>query len=313
MIKNTVYLICLLLLISSCQRKSYRKADDGITVHLKKAAPGSAKLVRLQVLSDKIIHVTASPSNSFPGFESLITAGNNTEPVIWSMEEGESEVILNTSCIKASVSLSTGNIVFRDTAGNVILSEEPGGGKTFTPVSVEGKQFYGIHQVFESPDDEAFYGLGQHQNGQMNYKGEDVELAQHNIVAVVPFLYSNKNYGILWDNYSITRFGDPREFQQISNLQLFSGKDEPGGLTAEYYGDNGLLLSRQENKIDYQYIQSFSNIPEGIRIPCSTPPFIDNLLIIEKKLNIPGVVKPEMVYAILFRFNCSFPRNQRPG
>jgi alpha-D-xyloside xylohydrolase len=264
MIKNTVCLICLLLLISSCQRKNYKKADDGIIVHLKKTAPGSAKLVRLQVLSDKIIHVTASPSDSFPEFESLITAVNNTKPVEWRINENNSEVILNTSCIKASVSLASGKIIFRDSAGNVILSEEPGGGKTFTPVSVEGKQFYSIRQVFESPDDEAFYGLGQYQNGQMNYKGEDVELAQHNIVAVVPFLYSNKNYGILWDNYSITRFGDPRELQPISNLRLFSKNDEPGGLTAEYYGSNGLLLSRLENKIDYQYIQSFSNIPEGI-------------------------------------------------
>ncbi len=264
MIKHTIYFTCLLLLISSCQRKNYKKSEDGIVVHLKKVAPGKAKLVKLQVVSDKIIHVVASPANNFPEFESLITAGNNTKPVQWSIDETNSEVVLKTSCINASVSLASGAVVFRDSTGQVILSEEPGGGKTFTPVSVEGKQFYSIRQVFESPADEAFYGLGQHQNGQMNYKGEDVELAQHNIVAVVPFIYSNKNYGILWDNYSITRFGDPREFQPISTLELLSKNNEQGGLTAEYYGDTGLLLSRLEDSIDYQYIQSFSNIPENL-------------------------------------------------
>jgi alpha-D-xyloside xylohydrolase len=265
MIKHSIYFICLLLLISSCQKKNYKKYDNGIVVNLKKTESGKAKLVKLQVLSDKIIHVVACPTNSFPEFESLITAPDNTEPAKWSIEEVNNEVVLKTSCINASISLNSGNIVFRDTTGKVILSEEPGGGKTFTPVTVEGKQFFSIRQVFESPDDEAFYGLGQHQNGQMNYKGEDVELAQHNIVAVVPFLYSNKNYGILWDNYSITRFGDPREFQPISTLNLFSKNNEQDGLTAEYYGDDDkLLLSRSEDTIDYQYNQSLSNIPEDL-------------------------------------------------
>lgn len=264
MIKHTIYLICLLLLISSCQIKNYKKSDDGISVHLKKAAPGKAKLVKIQVISDKIIRVTASPSKNLPEFESLVTVACNTKPVLWSTEETSSEVVLKTSCINASVSLASGEVVFRDSTGRIILSEEPGGGKTFTPVSIENKEYYSIRQVFESPDDEAFYGLGQHQNGQMNYKGEDVELAQHNIVAVVPFIYSNKNYGILWDNYSITRFGDPREFQPISTLELLSGNNEQGGLTAEYYSDTGLLLSQLEDTIDYEYIQSFSNIPESL-------------------------------------------------
>jgi alpha-D-xyloside xylohydrolase len=265
MTKHSIYFICLLLLVSSCQKKNYKKYDDGIVVNLKKAEAGKAKLVKLQVLSDKIIHVVACPSNSFPEFESLITTPDNTDPAKWSIKESNNEVVLKTSYINACISLISGNIVFRDTSGKVILSEEPGGGKTFTPVTVEGKQFFSIRQVFKSPEDEAFYGLGQHQNGQMNYKGEDVELAQHNIVAVIPFLYSNKNYGILWDNYSITRFGDPREFQPISTLKLFSKNDEQGGLTAEYYGDDDLLLlSRPEDTIDYQYNQSLANIPEGL-------------------------------------------------
>src|SRR5690606_25154517 len=97
---------------------------------------------------------------------------------------------------------NTGEVSFTDLDGNTIAQERQGGGKSFEPIQLGGQQVYSIRQVFESPDDEAFFGLGGHQNGQMNYKGEDVELVQHNIVDVVPFLYSNKNYGILWDNYS---------------------------------------------------------------------------------------------------------------
>src|SRR5690606_16626402 len=80
-------------------------------------------------------------------------------------------------------------------------------------------------------------------------------LAQHNIVAVVPFLYSSKNYGLLWDNYSITRFGDPREYQQISNLKLFDHSGAPGGLTARYYSGDKLVEEKKVSEIDHQYLE----------------------------------------------------------
>ena len=69
-----------------------------------------------------------------------------------------------------------------------------------------------FQQQFNRGTDEGFYGLGQHQNGQMNYNGEDVELAQHNMDVAIPFVVSTRNYGLLWDNNSITRFGDPKPY-----------------------------------------------------------------------------------------------------
>ena len=75
----------------------------------------------------------------------------------------------------------------------------------------------GVHRVYcNSPDDEAFYGLGQHQADEFNYKGKNEELFQYNTKVSVPFIVSNKNYGILWDSYSLCRFGDPRDYAQLS-------------------------------------------------------------------------------------------------
>jgi alpha-D-xyloside xylohydrolase len=264
MLKNTLFFIFLLTLVSGCNTRNCKKYDDGVVIYLKKVKDSDAKAVKVQVISDKIIRVVASPFKKFPESRSLITIENLSNPVKWIMERKGNEVIVKTSSVNAGISLTTGEVVFRDSTGQVVLSEKEGGGKTFTPVIIEGKQLYAIRQVFQSPDDEAFYGLGQHQNGQMNYKGEDVEMAQHNIIAVVPFMYSSKNYGILWDNYSITRFGDPREYEPLSSLQLFSEDGKPGGLTAKYYGDSTLLLTRSEDTIDYQYIQSYDRIPEGL-------------------------------------------------
>lgn len=249
----------LLSLLISCQSGQVDKLQDGLILHL---SDSTTSLMQIRILADDIIHVIASPEDKLDDQPSLIAEKSGTPFQEWSYDKKGDDIIISTKKLRTEVSLSTGKIVFKDVEGNAILSEPDGGGKSFTPVHVNDISTYSIQQVFESPDDEAFYGLGQQQNRQMNYKMADAELAQHNIVAVVPFLFSSKNYGILWDNYSITRFGDPREYQSISSLNLFSSDDHPGGLTASYYHKDKLVLSRQENIIDYQYIESSGNWPD---------------------------------------------------
>ncbi|MFZ0453386.1 MAG: TIM-barrel domain-containing protein, partial [Ignavibacteriaceae bacterium] len=123
-----------------------------------------------------------------------------------------------------------------------------------------------IRQLFEPSNDEAFYGLGQHQNGIMNYKEHDVDLWQYNIIAVNPFLISSKNYGILLDNNSRTKFGDIRDYQPISSLKLFDKDGVNTGLTAEYFRDTSfknLDTSRDESRIEHKFIDVNDPYPEG--------------------------------------------------
>jgi alpha-D-xyloside xylohydrolase len=55
-------------------------------------------------------------------------------------------------------------------------------------------------------EDEAFYGLGQHQNGVLNYRGTLIELAQVNTDVAVPLLVSSKGYGVLWNTAAKSEF-----------------------------------------------------------------------------------------------------------
>jgi alpha-D-xyloside xylohydrolase len=55
---------------------------------------------------------------------------------------------------------------------------------------------------------EAFYGLGQHQAGVLNYRGESVDISQDNTNISVPLLLSSNGYGIFWNNGSRTRFNN---------------------------------------------------------------------------------------------------------
>ena len=122
---------------------------------------------------------------------------------------------------------------------------------------MEGKSGYTFRQIFESPADEAFYGLGQHQSDEFNYKGKNEELFQYNTKVSIPFIVSNKNYGILWDNNSLRRFGDPRPYANLNQFGLFDKNGKEGGLTATYMLNKNrkdVSIERVESTVDYENI-----------------------------------------------------------
>ena len=223
-------------------------------------------MIKIQVCSDEIIRVIASPNDSFSSRQSLIVDKTSWEPVKWSMRvEGECTEI-STAKIKVRVNSNNGSISFYDSKGKPVLTEKSSGGKIITPAEVMGENTFHIQQLFDSPEDEAFYGLGAHQNDIINYKGHDVDLWQYNIVDVNPFLVSSKNYGILWDNNSRTKFGDIRDYEPISSLKLFDNEGKEGGLTAEYFEDSNfktLFTSRTESRIEHKYLDVNDKYPEG--------------------------------------------------
>jgi alpha-D-xyloside xylohydrolase len=70
-------------------------------------------------------------------------------------------------------------------------------------------QFYTVGATFASPADEHYYGLGQNHEGNLDHRGHPVHCwADYNAPAApsfcVPFLITNKGYGLLWDNPSKT-------------------------------------------------------------------------------------------------------------
>lgn len=247
-------ILCALLFQACASQSRFDKRNDGIIVHLRDGNQG--KVVQLKVVADKIIQVLASPIDSIKHQESLIVLPEATTQTRWTVEESDGFVAISTDQLTARVSLATGAVTFLDKNGATLLSEKQDGGKIYTAAKVEGEDTYHIRQQFESPDDESFYGLGGHQNGQMNYKGQDVELVQQNIVDVIPFLYSSKNYGILWDNYSISKFGDPRDYQPLNTVQLFDRNGKAGGLTVDYYVGSAIKSTATENKIDYEFLET---------------------------------------------------------
>jgi alpha-D-xyloside xylohydrolase len=238
----------------------YRPTPDGVLVN---PAEGPAKAVRLQVMGDRIIHVVAAPDAEAAPSKSLAVVAAPARAG-FKVSSHAGEVVLATGRMSAEVSLATGQVRFLDAAGKPILAEHRRAG--FEPVTMQGRAYVAVRQQFNPGTDEGFFGLGQHQNGQMNYNGEDLELAQHNMDVAIPFVVSTRNYGVLWDNTSITRFGDPRPYGLLSrDLKLYDAEGKPGGLTARYFVGDALKLTRTEPDIDYQYIKDLASWPAEVK------------------------------------------------
>lgn len=266
---NRYKLIVLFFVVASvvgCNTSNYQKTSDGIIISLKQTSPNDVRSIRLQVVTDDIIRVTASPLKKLSDDKSLITSYTETKTSGWDVIQKGDSIILQTATTKAITSIKTGEITFTDAKGNIILQEQRGGGKTFESIEVEGSKGFTFRQIFESPADEAFYGLGQHQSDEFNWKGRNEELFQYNTKVSVPFVISNKNYGILWDNYSLSRFGDPRPYANLDEIgTVFDKNGEKGGLTAIYMVNKdpkNVFVERQEANVDYENIQTIKNFPK---------------------------------------------------
>ena len=123
------------------------------------------------------------------------------------------------------VSEKNGRLTFRDSKGNVLMTE---GDAAFTTIS-DGPDAgrYQVVQSFRLGSDEAIYGLGMLQNGKMNQRGENRRMMQSNLEDYAHFFQSIKGYGVYWDNYSPTHISD--------STDVLTLKSEVGEMVDYYF------------------------------------------------------------------------------
>lgn len=228
----------------------FTPTSDGVIV-----ASQSGEKVRLKVVSDKILRISAVPDTAGFAEDASLVVLPQAEIPRFSVDEGGGYVSVATAEVVAKVSEATGAVTFYDKTGKKILQERDLG-RRFEPITVEGTRGYTVNQTFESFNpDEGIYGLGQHQSNEFNYKGKNEELFQYNTKVSVPFVVSTDNYGLLWDSYSLCRWGRPDDYKQLGEVfRIFDKNGKPGFLTGTYTAADGTVLVREEPEIYFEHL-----------------------------------------------------------
>jgi alpha-D-xyloside xylohydrolase len=165
-----------------------------------------AGATRIEVCNDSIVHVVYSPVATFPKSTDYVVTKSSWAAPQWKLETTDRAVTLSTARMKVTVTRNDGVIAYADAAGHKLVAEGP---KIMTPAKVNGEQTYSAEDsIAIYGSEEALYGLGQHQAGVWNYRGDSVDVSQDNTSIAVPLLVSSNGYGIFWNNTSRTRFNN---------------------------------------------------------------------------------------------------------
>src|SRR5271167_2694504 len=161
--------------------------------------------LRFQVCSDSIVHVVYSIERDVPQHPDFLVTKKTWPKADFALHTDDPKLItLTTSRLKIEITRADSSIVFYDSAGHKLTQENT---RTLTPTEVNGEKTYHSERFVNMWDtQESFYGLGQHQGGVWNYRGESVDLSQDNTNISIPLLLSSNGYAIFWNNGSRSRF-----------------------------------------------------------------------------------------------------------
>ncbi|KAK4128074.1 glycoside hydrolase family 31 protein [Parathielavia appendiculata] len=177
-----------------------------------------AEKLWIEPWGDNALRIRATKSRTMPSEDwALITpAAPTTQPQITVSRDS---AFLTNGKIKAVVS-ARGKLTIHNAVTGALLLEEYARNRRdvrdpkCSALEVEAREFrpvpggsdYHLTMRFESVDpDEKLFGMGQYQQPLFDLKGADLELAQRNSQASVPFLLSSRGYGLLWNNPAVGR------------------------------------------------------------------------------------------------------------
>jgi alpha-D-xyloside xylohydrolase len=199
-----------------------RKTDfDGVTFKLDKG------LMKVKIRKDDIVEVLYTSFESFPAKTSLVINNNWKTTPLFKVVENQDEFIITTSKLQIKVNRKTNAVSYVDLKGNLILSEADQDGKRMSPATIAGINTYNCETTFNSPAEEALYGLGCHPEDSLsiNYKGRNQDMTIKYMTGAIPVLLSNRGYGLMWDNYSASNFFGAEASNTKFRYQSESGRE----------------------------------------------------------------------------------------
>jgi len=184
--------------LAHAQDPAYSRTATSVTI------PVSDGAIEISPLEDGVIRVRAMKSGAPPDPTApgeVVLLPNLPAPRFQVRQTPES-IVVEAGSLRAAVDRRSGTIAFTDAEGKLLLHEMEGGRKL--PDLVPDRDIPTLQESFDSPKDESLFGGGQFQDGFLNVRDLPRRLTQVNTQISIPFLLSNKGYGLLWHNYGRT-------------------------------------------------------------------------------------------------------------
>ncbi len=172
-----------LLAVATAARAEPVKTETGVRLQT-----GNGVLT-VEPWSDRVVHVRFGADGFAGNYNPAVIA--KPGPVNFTVAETADSITLSTAALKVKIDRGSGSVTFQTPDGKAIMNE---GGRDLS---------HGVTQAFYDTGT-IVYGLGQHQNGMLDYSGSTVHLQQANRDVGIPMLVSPKGFGVLWNNASVT-------------------------------------------------------------------------------------------------------------
>jgi len=162
----------------------------------------------LRPIHERAIRVQIIPNDSTENWDSPAII-NPTTPA-FTTDITPDAFILRTSGISARFDRIKEILSFRDASGKILLEEAPAS-RRMEPGVIQNDPCHAVQQGFISPPGEHLHGLGQFQDGHANLRGVSRRLLQVNTQIALPFVLSNRGYGLFWHQAGMTDFNPADE------------------------------------------------------------------------------------------------------
>ncbi|KJD34822.1 glycosyl hydrolase family 31 [Tamlana nanhaiensis] len=210
MIKKLFALLAIIPFISWGQAiKGYQKTQEKVILQLNEGQ------LQLTPLSNNAVRVQFS-KGTVPKIDELVLTSEK-KPIKFKTVKSDSSLTVIMPKLKVLVNKANGVLSYYNANNKVILKEKVDS-RILKESSVQGEACYIAAQSFHAPEDEFIYGTGQFQDGYLNIKGLPRRLTQVNSQISIPFILSNKGYGLLWHNYGLTDFNPATKAINLKSL-----------------------------------------------------------------------------------------------
>ena len=181
-------------------------------------------IVSIEAYGPNIVHVTIAmdkaPADAAPGYG----ISGKADPAGWRRRTDQSGDVFNSPALTVTVAAQPWpkaptqmERYFAPSLPPVSISIAAAGGQPITrmtgwemaPQTFAGEKTFRVGASFSDTPDTHYYGLGQNQEGVLDLRGRSIDCrhwydAPAGEQVCVPFLVTDKGYGIVWDNPSAT-------------------------------------------------------------------------------------------------------------